>query len=397
VRRALLVLVVLIAAPAAHADVRVFDARTGAVRPIGDGALKGWSDDGGALRLQQRGGVQLLRLADGLRTPQPTRLNDALSLGPGGRTVEYAHDDLASIVIRAPDGREVARRRSEFPEFTLRIVWSRDGGRVAISGSRWFAVYDTATGAVLLDRDFDVLLTDQAFSPDGAALLATTENRVVRFDLAGGGMQTLHKSDWFVDAAWGPDGRIALTLEDGIGVMGLPTIRAHSDEAALWSADGTLLRFFEGSLKACSFDLPGLAVAEPGQAPRNLIEAGREEISVALWAPVGASLAVDARPAPADKRGERHPWPKRIARHYHLSRRGDAALRRVVVRASRALKRGVGREETLQRVRVDYVRVSDRYRGAMDTIVREAVADELDGWLVAAGFEPIEAFDEITC
>jgi len=61
------------------------------------------------------------------------------------------------------------------------------------------------------------------------------------------------------------------------------------------------------------------------------------------------------------------------------------------------LKHGAGREETLQRVRVDYLRVYDRYDGAMDTIVREKVADQIDVWLIAAGFEPIEAYDEITC
>ena len=72
-------------------------------------------------------------------------------------------------------------------------------------------------------------------------------------------------------------------------------------------------------------------------------------------------------------------------------------MRRLVLRASRALKRGDGREKTLQRVRLDYLRVDDRFKGAMDTVVREAVADEIDAWLVAAGFDPIEAFDEITC
>ena len=29
--------------------------------------------------------------------------------------------------------------------------------------------------------------------------------------------------------------------------------------------------------------------------------------------------------------------------------------------------------------------------------MREKVADEIDAWLIAAGFEPIEAYDEITC
>jgi hypothetical protein len=97
-------------------------------------------------------------------------------------------------------------------------------------------------------------------------------------------------------------------------------------------------------------------------------------------------------------RGKRHPWPRRIARDYAMfSRRGDAAVRRLVVRAARSLRRGAGREAVLSRVRLDYAKVADRYAEALDTAVREAVSDELDRWLRAAGFEPIEAFDEITC
>ena len=77
--------------------------------------------------------------------------------------------------------------------------------------------------------------------------------------------------------------------------------------------------------------------------------------------------------------------------------RGDAAMRRIVLRASRSLRRGDGREQVLAQVRLDFARVAERYTGASDTAVRERLADELDRWLVAAGFEVIEAFDEITC
>jgi len=48
------------------------------------------------------------------------------------------------------------------------------------------------------------------------------------------------------------------------------------------------------------------------------------------------------------------------------------------------------------RVWLDYAKVDDRYVEAGDTIVREAVAEEIDRWLHAAGWERIEAFDEIT-
>ena len=39
----------------------------------------------------------------------------------------------------------------------------------------------------------------------------------------------------------------------------------------------------------------------------------------------------------------------------------------------------------------------DRRFGAGDTGTLEALADGLDPWLHAAGFEPIEALDEVLC
>jgi len=51
----------------------------------------------------------------------------------------------------------------------------------------------------------------------------------------------------------------------------------------------------------------------------------------------------------------------------------------------------------LAQVRLDFARVAGRFAGAQDTAVRERLADELDRWLVAAGFEVIEALDEVTC
>jgi hypothetical protein len=48
----------------------------------------------------------------------------------------------------------------------------------------------------------------------------------------------------------------------------------------------------------------------------------------------------------------------------------------------------------MARVRRDYGRVENRYEEAYDTAVCEAFADELDRWLLAAGYEPIDAFDE---
>jgi hypothetical protein len=48
----------------------------------------------------------------------------------------------------------------------------------------------------------------------------------------------------------------------------------------------------------------------------------------------------------------------------------------------------------MARLRRDYRRAENRYEEAYDTAVCEAFADELDRWLIAAGHEPVDAFDE---
>jgi hypothetical protein len=45
-------------------------------------------------------------------------------------------------------------------------------------------------------------------------------------------------------------------------------------------------------------------------------------------------------------------------------------------------------------VRRAYGRVEDTYEEAFDTAAREAFADELGPWLIAAGFDPIDSYDE---
>jgi hypothetical protein len=80
-----------------------------------------------------------------------------------------------------------------------------------------------------------------------------------------------------------------------------------------------------------------------------------------------------------------------------FSRRGDAAIRRIVLHASRALRRGAGRAETLGGVSDELDRVAKRFDEAHDTAVEEAIASELDKWLRAAGFATIESRDEFSC
>ena len=137
-----------------------------------------------------------------------------------------------------------------------------------------------------------------------------------------------------------------------------------------------------------------LVVAEPGGRPTVLAEAPGSY----TWSPDGTRLALEVTTPPAEPRRARRPWPRRIGRDFAMfSRAGDRAMRRVVVRAARRLRAGRGREEVLRRVRQDYADAAERFGEAYDTAVGEAVADELDPWLEAAGFERVDALDEITC
>ena len=65
--------------------------------------------------------------------------------------------------------------------------------------------------------------------------------------------------------------------------------------------------------------------------------------------------------------------------------------------ASRALRRGAGRAETLAGLSDELGRAAKRFDEAHDTAVEEAIATELDKWLRAAGFATIEARDEFSC
>ena len=70
-------------------------------------------------------------------------------------------------------------------------------------------------------------------------------------------------------------------------------------------------------------------------------------------------------------------------------RGGNGALARAAER--RAAKPGAKREPVLGRVRSDMPRVQARYDEIGDTIVREAVGEELDKWLHAAVERDLEA------
>ena len=90
-------------------------------------------------------------------------------------------------------------------------------------------------------------LTAQAFAPDAGALVVTEGGWVVRVELPSGAATRIAADPYGPPrAAWSATGRIAVTVRLGILVQGLGAlIRSTkvSDQAALWSGDGTTLRY----------------------------------------------------------------------------------------------------------------------------------------------------------
>jgi hypothetical protein len=97
---------------------------------------------------------------------------------------------------------------------------------------------------------------------------------------------------------------------------------------------------------------------------------------------------------PAHPAAQPH-WPRHIASDYQMfTPAGNRAVRHVVWRAARMLRHGASRGHTMGMVRRAYGKVELQYDETTDTAVREAFADELDPWLIAAGYEPIDSYDE---
>ena len=399
VRSVLLAVAVLglSAAPAA-ADIRLIDPANGASKtlvkddfvrllgPVGDG----FAVHGGAV-----GGSAVVGV-DGTVTPAPQR-KGAESVGPAGHGIMGGYPGFE---LRAPDGQLVATHPL-MPAFYYEgdVAWSADGALVAVASDDELRVIATATGALRRQGDDDGRLSRQAFAPDDSALVIARDGKIVRFDIASGQATALGKAA--SAASWSSRGQVALTRDHSVAVLGAAGVEADVDtaHAAQWSPDGRLLAFgLEVSQGACSYPHVGVAVAAPGAKPRVLVEPTSRALVAYAWSTDGR-LAVDREADfTSDKRGKRHPWPKRVASDYHMvSRAGDAAIRRAMLRVARSLKGGTEREPVLARMRRDMAPVQDRYDEVEDTIVRDTISVELDSWLRAAGFEGVESADEFMC
>jgi hypothetical protein len=409
--------VLLTAAAPASARIVVLDPASGAVvaTPVvsDDTTLRGWVGDGTALLGERDGRVVRIDVASRAITPLPA-LDNAWAIGPGGRTVVV--DDLFGrlrITVRGPGGRALGAQVLDAYSLSMSGAWSADGARFAFAVASSLLVFDTSTGQLVARATVPrVSVHPQAFAPDDSALLVGSAARVVRVDLPSGVQSEVVRSRHAHDrpeAAWGASGSVAVSLDDNTRLRLLGPAPAEVRpphgfvDGMRWSPDGGALSFevIARPRLRCGSPRYGLSLLVPGAAPRPLLPLSGAEPSTAIWSPDGRRLAVKLEAdsaADLERRGKRHPWPRHIRRDYEMfSRRGDAAIRRIVVRAARALRRGASREAAMRLVSIGYERVAKRYSEAEDSAVGEALAVELSKWLRAAGFEEIDGLDELEC
>jgi hypothetical protein len=398
-----------VAAPAA-AEIRVLSA-SGTVMavPVRDHHTRPlrWTDDGAGLLVARYERVLRVSLDDGAITRVPA-LDKATAIGPGGRSA-IAPDYEDYVTLRAADGAAVATLTStdERRPWISGVSWSADGRLAAIVVDEAVKVLDADTGAVIASVVVPGIvasssLSAQAFSPDGSALVVSENGRVTRIDVTTGARTVLDVSphgSWS-PPAWSSSGAIAVTGDDRVRLIGAPVreIRSiHSVAPALWTSDGSRLSYVQQDVpKPCADVRASLRTVVPGASAQTLL-ATAAQVDTWAWSPDGEQVAVGVGPDP-NRRGKRHPWPRHIPRTYEMfTRAGDAAVRTVVVRAALGLRQGAGRAKTMQRVRLGLDRVYRHHEEAGDSAVQEAVADELDRWLHAAGFIRIDALEEIDC
>jgi hypothetical protein len=381
--------------------------------------LVGWTSDGARLVVLDRTHDDRALTVDpgtGARTvlgPRP----GAVAVGPGDRwassalTADQRHLD---VVLHAPDGRAIASvRMKDVPpveglpqsEDVPRIGWSADGTRLLVSASEEADVLDTATGAILRRTPVD-FASAHGLSPDGTTLLVTRQDAVWRIDVATGAAIRLTTD---ADAGlWSPTGRVALldagvsaTLDAGDEEIFLPS---GSREAA-WTPDGTALTVIvhaEPVVGHCTSVHEGVLVLAPDADPRPLLKPRPGAITNMVWSPDGTRAAIDVAFddvwGDPNRRGPRHPWPRHVRKDYAMfTARGDRAVHQAVVRFAADLRGGMGRRRALDRLGSALKRIARQPWGeeVSDTQVGEAIADQVDAWLHAAGFGKIDALDDL--
>jgi hypothetical protein len=391
-RRVLLLALALVAAApaAARAEIRVLDAATGAQRTVvpGPARLLQWG-------LIRRHG-HVLRIGDDGAVRVPV-LDRAESIAPGGRFVTVRGPRVG---LWDPAGHLLGLYglgRGENPF----VAWSPAGDRVLVRIGEEYAVLDAVSGRYLLHgtaAGYDI--GPHVFAPDGRSFLIDDGPELLHVDVASGEATTVLRAGFDFEtprAAWSATGRIAVDTGSRFLLLGHPAVRLPLPRDARapleWTPDGSVLSYaLLGTGSGCNYPPLGIGALTLGGAPRVLLPP-TDRLEGWAWSPDSRSLALQLTDPPVP-RGH---WPKRIPRDYAMeTARGNAAMRRVVRRAARALRHGATRERAMAYAADGMRRVLRRFH-VDDSMIADEVADALDPWLHAAGYDRIEALDEIYC
>jgi len=391
-------LLVLLALPAsASAEIRVLNSSGQAVgTPARDNRtrLLGWTEDGNGLLVVRQGRADRIPAAGGPGVAVPA-LDHATQLGPGGRSA-ISTSYPATLVLRGVDGHRVVALAPADPDtetISDEVAWTPDGRQAAVVVDQTLFVLDAdggATVAVVSVPGIDPrrAISAQAFSPDGSALVVRVNRDVLRIDVATKSVTVVNRLDTgeYEAPAWSMTGAIAIPSYEELKWIGPPR----------WSPDGSRLTYTSWlSTGPCSADA-ALQARSPSGPVQTLFRVDGW-INGWAWSPDGQRIAVTYR-RHVEHRGKRHPWPRSIPRRYEMvTRAGDRAVRAVLLRVTAGLRRGAGREKSLERLRAGLERVGRRHDEVRDTAVDEAVAVTLNRWLRAAGFHGISASDDLDC
>lgn len=393
-----LALLGLLVLPAgAAAEIRVVSS-AGVVlgTPVHDNRtrLLGWTGDGDQLLVVRQGRAFRMAPAGGPALAVPA-LDGATQLGPGGRSA-ISMSYPARLTLRGADGHEVVRLAPADPRteaISDEVAWTPDGRQAAIVVDQTLLVLDADTGATIAVVSIPGIdprrgISAQAFSPDGSALVVRVDRDLVQLDVATKTetvVERLSEGEWEAPV-WSTTGAIAMASYEQLKWI----------EPPRWSPDGNRLTYTQWlSSGPCSADA-AVRARVPG-APAGTLFRVAGWIKGWAWSSDSQKIAVSYR-LPVEHRGKRHPWPHGIPRSYEMvTRAGDRAVRSMLLRITTGLRRGAGREKTLERLRAGLEHVFQRHDEARDIAVQEAVALVINRWLHAAGFRRIAALDDLDC